>query len=583
MKKVLLSLGLISILTLISGYGVVTNSNLYSGYVGAVRDQSLLSNGKILYINTNAVNAGSAGSPYMFVGDPCNGTMTYIITVNWDITNSLVECLFYVVKQTPGNTKKIIGNLRSLVGGKNVLFINYDPATNVATADEQFYFTGVNQNVGVKFNGTQISANIIRVWNETATATEINNVAIPAYGVADLNLTTGTVTARNDLILYEGSSATMTRFVYKLSNGKVVHVGYGTKRQSAAGPAAMHGFIDDLAGNITDLGFPGSGLTAVDGVTESNGVAYLAHSFSAPATPLTPGLVAMNISTFTLSGTNCPYSITASAVSVVGDRVVICGSPKPTGTTTPVAAYNPATGVWEDWSGNLFTNPGPSSNVNGVLAYTCEGGCYHSASKIGNFQKGTTGNTASNNTHIAKSCDIGGPLPINLLSFSVELQNSNTVLHWEIATPEEGGKFEVEKSPDGTHFSVVEVQTGDETKKTFSFADQKLFQGVTYYRLKMTDASNKTTYSLVLKVNNSKGATVNVYPNPASQGSNVIIATNTEVFGMRLLNTASQVVFENAKRQPAGSITVKMPTISGIYFLELQTASGKNVYQLVVQ
>jgi len=362
-----------------------------------------------------------------------------------------------------------------------------------------------------------------------------------------------------------------------------VHTGYGTKRQSASGPTAMHGFIDDLLGTITDLGFPGSGLTAVDAVVEKNGVAYLTHSFSTPPIPLTPGLVAMDITTFALSGTNCPYAITASAIANVGDRIVISGSPKPTGSTTSVAAYKPATGTWESWSGTLFTNAGPSSNVNSILAYSCEGSCSYAMSVTGNFQNGTLGNTASAFTHIAKSCHIGGALPIKLLSFKVELKSSNAILHWEIAEAENGSKFELEKSKDGTHFNVITTQTGDALKKFFSFNDQNLAFGVSFYRLKMTDLDGKVTNSSVLQVNNSKNVIVTVYPNPSIRTGSMTMVSNTEVLSWKISNTAGQIVMISEQKQLAGSITIKAPPTSGTYFLEVTSASGKNVFQLVVQ
>lgn len=580
MKKTLISTFLLMIFAFCPPpppTAVTANSVLYASYVGMVRDNALLNNGKVLYVNEN-------GPVYLAVGTNCpTGAMIIPTTSNWDQTNSILKCLFHITKQTTGTIKKITANVKSLTG-KNVLFVNYDPATNVATADDQFFMTGSNQNVGVKFNATQIATDVIRVWNETATQTEINSSTIPAYGVADLNLTASTVTVRNDLVLWEGAGRTLTRAVYKLSNGKIVHTGFGTMRMIIAGPSAKHGFIEDPAtSTITDLNFPGSGLTSVDGVVEKNGVAYLVHSFSAPAAPLTPTLVAMDINTFALSGTNCPFTMTPSGVEVVNDRIVPFGSPKPTGNTLPMAAYNPTTGIWENWSGNLFTNPGPSSNIVCIANLPCSTGCQYPLSVSGNFETGKGGDYESPFVHIAKSCYIGSSLPLHLLSFAAQMQNDkSSLLIWEMADAENGSNFEVEKSTNGTTFNSIGSVSGDGFKKIFTFVDRSLVIGNTYYKIKITDMNGKVTYSLTIKLVSSNNVSMSVYPNPVKAPSLINISSNITVDSWILVDISGKELAAS-KKPFTGTSSITTPIMKGIYILKVKTGEVISPFKIVVQ
>ncbi|MBL7743773.1 MAG: T9SS type A sorting domain-containing protein [Chitinophagaceae bacterium] len=125
-------------------------------------------------------------------------------------------------------------------------------------------------------------------------------------------------------------------------------------------------------------------------------------------------------------------------------------------------------------------------------------------------------------------------LPVRLVSFSGNVQNSKNVLDWKIAGGSNPDHFEVEKSVDGANFQVIgriNAAAGNtQTDMTFSYTDASAMNGKSYYRLKMTDLTGTVTYSGVIILSNaaSKEEGLNVFPTILT-GTNVSIYTGKKI------------------------------------------------------
>lgn len=154
------------------------------------------------------------------------------------------------------------------------------------------------------------------------------------------------------------------------------------------------------------------------------------------------------------------------------------------------------------------------------------------------------------------SSSVNNPLPIIINYFTGAKQNSNHLLNWKLTcTSTPSVNMQLERSSDGRNFSTVYSLTATalQCRQPFNFTDANPAKGINYYRLKLTDADGKLSYSTqVSLINASKGIDVmNIAPNPVVGGKfNVNIsaaqATNIELLIMDMQGRMLQKQLVNA-------------------------------------
>jgi hypothetical protein len=95
-------------------------------------------------------------------------------------------------------------------------------------------------------------------------------------------------------------------------------------------------------------------------------------------------------------------------------------------------------------------------------------------------------------------------IPVELSSFTVNVNGNETVLNWITATETNNAYFEIQKSKDKLHyFNIAKVKGHGTTaeKSTYTFIDKNAEGGTFYYRLKQVDYDGSFTYSQSIKVN----------------------------------------------------------------------------------
>ncbi len=128
-----------------------------------------------------------------------------------------------------------------------------------------------------------------------------------------------------------------------------------------------------------------------------------------------------------------------------------------------------------------------------------------------------------------KQGDVIGPitigqsiaLPITLLSFDAEIDNTSVKLTWKTTSEINNDYFTIERSSNGLDFEeVAQVQGSGNSNsvKEYEQYDDSPLLGTSYYRLKQTDFDGKFEYVKLIAINfnqNSEGiCTLKVYPNP---------------------------------------------------------------------
>lgn len=115
----------------------------------------------------------------------------------------------------------------------------------------------------------------------------------------------------------------------------------------------------------------------------------------------------------------------------------------------------------------------------------------------------------------------GDPLPVELVSFDVKIDNTSVLLTWTTASELNNDFFTIERSTNGVDFEALGEVPGSgnsNTVKEYDFFDDAPLMGTAYYRLKQTDFDGKYEYSGLVSVNymiDEDGiCTLRVYPNP---------------------------------------------------------------------
>lgn len=188
-------------------------------------------------------------------------------------------------------------------------------------------------------------------------------------------------------------------------------------------------------------------------------------------------------------------------------------------------------------------------------------------------------------------------LPLTLLDFKGVYRNDITELYWSTTNEYNVQKFEIERSFNGTSYSVIGVKkalnaNSGITDYTFTddlrnIANQSLF----YYRLKMVDIDGKTVYSNVILVRRDQQLLrqIQILPNPVSSTSaQVLIPSSANVKGIiRVMDLSGHVLLQQTERLYPGTNSVLIRDLSklsgGTYILEVIWDGHSNTKKFIIQ
>jgi len=193
-------------------------------------------------------------------------------------------------------------------------------------------------------------------------------------------------------------------------------------------------------------------------------------------------------------------------------------------------------------------------------------------------------------THSIDSSGIGGPLPVELSSFTYYLNRNNVTLNWSTATELNNSGFDVERKAANGQWSKVSFVQGKGTThnvSNYSFTDKGLNAGNYSYRLKQTDLNGNFEYfNLSSEVNvgtpNTFALSQN-YPNPFNPSTviNFEIPHDGNVI-MQLFDMSGREVKTMVNEfKTAGYYSINLngsDLTSGTYFYRLITSDGINNY-----
>jgi hypothetical protein len=110
-------------------------------------------------------------------------------------------------------------------------------------------------------------------------------------------------------------------------------------------------------------------------------------------------------------------------------------------------------------------------------------------------------------------------VPVTLLNFNAVKQDGYALLNWSTVSEENSRNFTIERSAEGIRFTAigtVAAAGNSSIQQNYGFTDHAPLNGNNYYRLRMTDLDNTARLSNVKLLNFSKGNSISIYPNPAT-------------------------------------------------------------------
>lgn len=172
------------------------------------------------------------------------------------------------------------------------------------------------------------------------------------------------------------------------------------------------------------------------------------------------------------------------------------------------------------------------------------------------------------------------PLPVKLISFSVQLEGmSSVLLSWTTSEETRSDRFEIERSTNGKDWFTVGAQKSNGESAVvvnYSFTDPTPGKGINYYRLKMVDTDESFAYSRIQGIKVEAGVITAVYPNPAQS---YISLPNPDGTVIKIYDTAG--ILKLTSKIEDGQVSIqKLP--EGIYVLQTTTAAGETATQRFV-
>jgi hypothetical protein len=173
-------------------------------------------------------------------------------------------------------------------------------------------------------------------------------------------------------------------------------------------------------------------------------------------------------------------------------------------------------------------------------------------------------------------------IPVELTSFSANVNEGNVILNWSTATETNNQGFEVQRSLNGEFVTVGFVQGNGTTTetKTYSYIDKNINDGSYSYRLKQVDFDGTFEYSNVVEVEILAPAEFNLaqnYPNPFNPSTMIAfnLAVDSKV-SLNIFNVLGQEVATLINTNlVAGSHQVNFDASSlntGVYMYRIEAA-----------
>jgi len=149
------------------------------------------------------------------------------------------------------------------------------------------------------------------------------------------------------------------------------------------------------------------------------------------------------------------------------------------------------------------------------------------------------------------SVSMAAALPVKFESFDATLQGDKVLVAWVTAQEQNASHFDVQRSTDGVNFTTigtVQAKGNSSSRTSYSFTDNDVPNGVSYYRLIQMDLDNKGLYTKAIPIRNeSRSKAFSVWPNPVADKLNITLTqSQPEKLQVRVLDMNGRTMQQTA-------------------------------------
>jgi len=172
-------------------------------------------------------------------------------------------------------------------------------------------------------------------------------------------------------------------------------------------------------------------------------------------------------------------------------------------------------------------------------------------------------------------------LPVQFTLFNAKCDNKKVLLTWKTAQEQNSSHFDIEKSEDGIHWTVIStlaVAGNSSTERSYSFTDNNPIQN-NYYRIAEYDLNGRAQYTSIIQSICSVTNTFKLWPNPVHDMTFInLTVDNVSPVMIRIFDSKGALVKVQRAISLQGSnqFSVDMkPLASGIYSLSIDWNNGQ--------
>ena len=184
-------------------------------------------------------------------------------------------------------------------------------------------------------------------------------------------------------------------------------------------------------------------------------------------------------------------------------------------------------------------------------------------------------------------------VPVELISFSANINSNKVTLQWSTATETNNKGFEVERKSVGKKYQTVAFVSGKGTTteiQNYSFVDKNLSDGSYTYRLKQIDYDGTYAYLQEIEVNLSIPVTFSLeqnYPNPFNPTTFIEFAIPVDgMVSLKVYNAVGEEISTLLNEEmTSGTHKINFDgngLTSGIYFYRLTSGNNISVKKMIL-
>jgi len=170
---------------------------------------------------------------------------------------------------------------------------------------------------------------------------------------------------------------------------------------------------------------------------------------------------------------------------------------------------------------------------------------------------------------------INGILPLNLINFTSEKYNNDILVKWSCTDSDQCIGYELEKSYDGTNWSVLTFKSNDIPNQqiNYSYIDNQISTNTIYYRIKQINKDNKYDYSKTISYLDNNDHRYIINPNPAIDEIKLVANHQENIEHLQCYDITGKALKIRINELNVIDIS-DLP--SGLYYLNIET--NKNFY-----